>query len=70
MEFVDLGMQFQQKQGEPFSVWLVRPWDTGVDGILCQYLRRFRFEIRILELLQDAPEIEALGVFGVLGTRV
>lgn len=30
-----MGIQFQQKQGEPFAVWIVRPWDTGVDGILC-----------------------------------
>ena len=33
MESVDLGTQFQQKQGELLAAWLLRLWDTEVDGI-------------------------------------
>ena len=38
-ELIDLGKQFQQKQGEPLAAWLLGLWDTRVDSICVMRMR-------------------------------
>ena len=42
----------------------------GIDPLLCEDLGRLGLEIRILELVQYRPQIETLGILGVLSTGV
>ena len=57
------GVYGRMVRGPPLSL-------GGDDLLLGEDLLGLRFEVPVLELLEDRPQVEGLGVLGVLGTGV